>query len=107
MAGAIRRVGLLASERSRAIRFAFESGEATISSSNPEMGEARESVPVEYEGDALTVSFNAQYVLDFLSVVTGSKVQFQLKDDSSQGLLVPVGEDGSLDYRYVVMPMRL
>jgi DNA polymerase-3 subunit beta len=107
MAGAIRRVSLLASERSRAVRFGFASGAVTITSSNPEMGEAREVVAVEYEGPDLTVSFNAQYVLDFLGVVTSPKVQFQLKDDSSQGMMVPVEEEGDLDYRYVVMPMRL
>jgi DNA polymerase-3 subunit beta len=107
MAGAIRRVSLLASERSRAVRFTFGAGAVTIASSNPEMGEAREAVAVDYQGEELTVSFNAQYVLDFLSVVTCPKVQFQLKDDSSQGMMVPVDEEGDLDYRYVVMPMRL
>lgn len=107
LAGAIRRVSLLASERSRAVRFTFESGAATISSSNPEMGEARETLPVEYEGEPLTVSFNAQYMLDFLGVVPSGKVRFELKDDSSQGLLVPVEEGGDMDYSYVIMPMRL
>jgi len=107
MASAIRRVSLLASERSRAVRFGFASGAVTITSSNPEMGEAREVVALDYDGPELTVSFNAQYVLDFLGVITSPKVQFQLKDDSSQGLLVPIEEEGDLDYRYVVMPMRL
>lgn len=107
LAGAIRRVSLLASERSRAVRFSFEKGMATISSSNPEMGEAREALPVDYDGAELSVSFNAQYVLDFLGVVPAGKVRFELKDDSSQGLLVPVGEGDGMDYRYVVMPMRL
>ncbi len=108
MSNAIRRVSLLASERSRAVRFAFEEGTATISSSNPEMGEARESLPVSIEGgEELTISFNAQYVLDFLGVVAGEEVEIQLKDDSSQGLLLPAGGDSELRYEYVIMPMRL
>lgn len=107
MAEAIRRVSLLASERSRAVKFEFSTGTATITSSNPEMGEARESVPVEYAGDALEVSFNAQYVLDFLGVAVGEEVDFHLKDDSSQGMLVPASEEDDMDYRYVIMPMRL
>ncbi len=107
MAAALRRVSLLASERSRAVKFSFTAGGATITSSNPEMGEARESLPVGYEGDEITVSFNAQYMLDFLSVSTTDEVDIDLKDDSSQGLMKPVSGDDDLKYNYVIMPMRL
>ena len=108
MAGAIRRVSLLASERSRAVRFKFAPGEATVSSSNPELGEAVESVAVQYEGDEIEVSFNAQYITDFLSVVEGEEVVFRLKDPASQGLLEPreTSSETSL-YKYVIMPMRM
>lgn len=108
MAGAIRRVSLLASERSRAVRFKFTAGEVTISSSNPELGEAVETVAVQYEGDELEVSFNAQYVLDFLSAVEGEEVVFRLKDPDSQGLLEPREQSSeSSRYKYVIMPMRM
>lgn len=108
MAGAIRRVSLLASERSRAVRFKFVAGEATVSSSNPELGEAVESVAVQYEGEELEVSFNAQYVLDFLSAVAGEEVVFRLKDSASQGLLEPREQSSETSrYKYVIMPMRI
>lgn len=107
MGAAIRRVSLLASERSRAVKFTFQEGGVTITSSNPEMGEARESLPVGYSGDELTVSFNAQYILDFLAVSTTDEVLVELKDDSSQGLMKPVDDDDDLNYQYVIMPMRL
>ena len=108
MAGAIRRVSLLASERSRAIRFKFAPSEATVSSSNPELGEATERVAVQYEGEELEVSFNAQYILDFLSAVEGEKVLFRLKDPASQGLLEPGEETNETSrYKYVIMPMRM
>lgn len=108
MAGAIRRVSLLASERSRAIKFKFTPGEATISSRNPELGEAKESVPVQYEGSELEVSFNAQYILDFLAVVEGEEVVLRLKDSASQGLLEPHKKSSETsNYKCVIMPMRL
>lgn len=108
MAGAIRRVSLLASERSRAVKFRFAGDEATVSSSNPELGEAVESVAVQYGGEELEISFNAQYILDFLGAVDGESVVFRLKDSASQGLLEPQenGEE-STRYKYVVMPMRM
>jgi DNA polymerase-3 subunit beta len=110
LAGAIRRVSLLANERSRAVKFGIDSGRIEISSQNPELGEARETIEAAYQGPSLSVGFNGQYLIDFLNVTGSSEVTFELKDDSSQGLLRPAapkdGADGT-DYRYVVMPMRL
>jgi DNA polymerase III subunit beta len=107
LAGAIRRVSLLANERSRAVKFGIEAGRVEVSSQNPELGEARESIDAGYQGSAIQVGFNGQYLLDFLNVAAASEVTFELKDDSSQGLLRPAGENEERDYRYVVMPMRL
>lgn len=105
--GAIRRVCLLANERSRAVRFALEAGKMEVSSQNPELGEARETVEVDYNGEAVQVGFNGQYLIDFLSVAGVDQVNLELKNDSSQGLLRPSEQSEDLDYRYVVMPMRL
>jgi DNA polymerase-3 subunit beta len=107
LAGAIRRVSLLANERSRAVRFGIESGKVEVSSQNPELGEASETIEAGYEGDAFQIGFNGQYLLDFLNAAGTSEVCFELKDDSSQGLLRPAENGEDKDYRYVVMPMRL
>ena len=107
LTGAIRRVSLLANERSRAVRFGIESGRVEVSSQSPELGEARESIDAGYEGEAIEIGFNGQYLLDFLNASDAAEISFELKDDSSQGLLRPAGDDEGRDYRYVVMPMRL
>lgn len=105
--GAIRRVSLLANERSRAVRLGIEAGRVEVSSQSPELGEARETIEVGYDGDAMQIGFNGQYLLDFLSASDSPEVCFELKDDSSQGLLRPAETGDGKDYRYVVMPMRL
>jgi DNA polymerase-3 subunit beta len=102
---AIRRVSLLSSERGRAVKMSLDDGRLEVSASSPELGEARESLPLEYAGDAVEIGFNAQYLLEFLAVVGTDEVALEVKDAESQGLLRPVGDDGG-DYRYVVMPMR-
>ena len=107
LAGAIKRVSLLANERSRAVRFGIENGKIEVSSQNPELGEARESLEAEYAGDSMQIGFNGQYLLDFLNVADTTQVLFELKDESSQGLLRPADDSTERDYRYVVMPMRL
>jgi len=103
---AIRRVSLLSSERSRAIRLSLQAGSLELAASSPDLGEARESLPVEYAGDAVEIGFNAQYILDFLAAAGGDSVRIELKDSESQGIFRPDGPGGD-DYRYVVMPMRL
>jgi len=102
---AIRRVSLLSSDRGRAVRLGLEEGKIELTASSPELGEARESLPVDYAGAGVEIGFNAQYLLEFLGVVGTDQVALELKDGESQGLLRPSGEDGG-DYRYVVMPMR-
>jgi DNA polymerase-3 subunit beta len=105
MTAALRRVSLLSSERSRAVRVALAEGQLELLATSPDLGEAKESVPTEYSGGPVEIGFNAQYLLDFLAVVGTDAIELQLKDSESQGLLRPAGGP-ALDHRYVVMPMR-
>jgi DNA polymerase-3 subunit beta len=106
LTSAVKRVALLSNERSRAVKFEIDKGKVEVTSSSSEFGEAHEQLPVEYAGPALTISFNAQYVLDFLNVVETDVVSLSLKDEVSQAVMKPVGADG-YDYTYVIMPMRI
>jgi DNA polymerase III subunit beta len=103
---AIRRVALMADERSHAIRFHLEPNQIVISSQNAEEGEARETIQAEYGGEETDIGFNAQYLQDFLNVVGEGKVSFEFRDGSSQAQLRPA-ESSEYDYKYVVMPMRI
>jgi DNA polymerase-3 subunit beta len=103
---ALTRVSVLANERSRAVRIAFRDGKAEVSSRNPELGEASESLDVEYGGGDMEVGFNGKYLLDFLAVAGTEKVLFEVKDEVTQGVMRPVGGP-SAEYTYVIMPMRL
>jgi len=103
---AIRRVALMADERSHAVRFHLGDSELVISSQNAEEGEASESIQTDYKGDETDIGFNAQYLQDFLNVIGEGAVAFEFKDGNSQAQLRPA-EGGDYDYKYVVMPMRL
>lgn len=105
----IRRISLVANERTRAVRFDFAPGKLTVSSTNPELGDARETVPIDYAGNPFHVGLNAAYVTDFLSAVDTPSVSLDLKDENSQciGRPASTSEDLPYDYLYVVMPMRL
>ncbi|HEX7155051.1 MAG TPA: DNA polymerase III subunit beta [Thermoanaerobaculia bacterium] len=105
----IKRISLVANERTRAVRFDFAPGKLTVSSTNPELGDARETVPIDYAGAPFFVGLNAAYVMDFLSATDTPSVSLDLKDENSQCIGRPAtqAEDLPYDYLYVVMPMRL
>jgi DNA polymerase-3 subunit beta len=116
---AVRRVSLLASERlGKAVRLELSAGKLELSSKT-EMGEAQESLSVEYDGEGMSIGFNARYLLDFLSVVGTSSVKLEMnpaRSGDDDGKAVDAGDkpgqfrpdpEGDLEYRYIVMPMHL
>jgi DNA polymerase III subunit beta len=100
----LRRVSVMSKERASAVRFDLEDSSLTISSSSPDLGEAREEIPVDYKGDKVTLGFNARYMLDVLGAMTSEKVTLELQDSLSPVL---IKEDGNEDYKCVIMPMRI
>jgi DNA polymerase-3 subunit beta len=116
---AVRRVSLLASERlGKAVKLELSSGKLELSSKT-EMGEAQESLSVAYDGDGMSIGFNARYLLDFLSVVGSSSVSLEMNPSGAgdeEGKAVEAGDkpgqfrpdpEGEMEYRYIVMPMHL
>jgi len=101
----IRRAAIMSDEKLRAIRLSFKTGTLELTASSADAGEAREIVPVEFEGETLDIGFNPQYLLDFVGVCASDSISISLRDSETQGLLRPVGAS-DLDYRYVVMPMK-
>lgn len=106
LAAAVRRVSLLSAERSKGVKFYLEKNRVRFFSSNPEIGEARDRLDVDYRGQDLEIGFNAQYLLDFLTTVTAENVVFEIKDENSAVLLKPETEEG-LKNIYVLMPMKI
>jgi DNA polymerase III subunit beta len=106
LAAAISRVAQFADERSRAVRLKLEKGELKLSASSTESGESEDSLETDYNGEPLTIGFNAQYITDFLRAVGPGDVRLELKDPQSAGQLRPA-ESEDYKYRYIVMPMRI
>jgi DNA polymerase-3 subunit beta len=106
LTAAIQRVAQFADERSRAVRMRMEKGELKLSASSTETGESEDSLETNYNGDSVTIGFNAQYLLDFLKATGSGEVRLEFKDAQSAGQLRP-GEGDDYKYRYIVMPMRI
>ncbi len=100
----LKRVSLLVNDRSRGIKFSLSSGLLELSTSNPDLGEAREEIAVEYKGDHFHIGFNARYFLEVLGVMEDEKVNLELNGEVGPCVLRSGVDKGFLS---VIMPMRI
>lgn len=103
---AIKRVAILSDERSRTVKIAVGNNALEITASHSDLGEAHETLEVEYSKEELQVGFNYQYLLDFLQTADEPDVSFEFKDSESAAQL-RTQPSTDYNYRYVVMPMRI
>jgi DNA polymerase-3 subunit beta len=101
---ALRRVSLLSNEKTRPVRIDFDPQHLTLCSNTPEMGEASDQISTAYQGDNLTIGFNARYLMEALAVTAESDVCLELTDAVNPVILRPSGNDS---FFYVIMPMRV
>jgi DNA polymerase III subunit beta len=106
IASAIKRVAILSDERSRTVKLMLANGSMEITASHSDLGEAHETLEVDYEKEDLEVGFNYQYLLDFLTTADEPDVSFEFKDSESAAQL-RTQPPSDYNYRYVVMPMRI
>jgi DNA polymerase-3 subunit beta len=99
---ALRRAEIMTSEKANSVKLAFGRNTLAITANSPEVGEARESLAVNYKGKELAIAFNPKYLIDPLNALTEDEVFIELIDELSPGVLKINGA-----FLYVVMPMRL
>jgi DNA polymerase III subunit beta len=98
-----RRVSQLA-QRNAPLRLSFAPGELKVAASTPDVGDAEETMPAVFEGEALEIGFNPDFLREGIESVEGDEVMLRLISPLRPGLLQPVDNE---DFRYLVMPIRL
>ena len=101
---AIKRISIIAEERSRAINISFFKNQLEIYTSNPITGEGKEVIPADYKGEEIKLGFNAKYLIDILNAITSEKVIMKLKDKESAAIINPTDNQ---KYTCVLMPMDI
>jgi DNA polymerase III subunit beta len=104
--GVVRRVSLMA-QRNAPLRLRFEDGSLTLSAQTPDVGEASEAVPVNYQGEQLEIGFNPQFLQDGLESVGAEEVRLRLISPLRPGLIESVGAEEENHFLYLIMPVRL
>jgi DNA polymerase-3 subunit beta len=99
---AVRRVALLSSEKSNSVKLNFTKNNLEITANTPEIGEAHESLPVQYKGKEFSIAFNPIFLQDPLRNLPDDEVHLDLIDEMSPGV-IKIGTP----FLYVLMPMRI
>jgi DNA polymerase III subunit beta len=99
---ALRRAEIMTSEKANSVKLTFGKNNLAITANSPEVGEARESLAVNYKGKELAIAFNPKYLIDPLNALTEDEIFVELIDELSPGVIKINGP-----FLYVVMPMRL
>jgi DNA polymerase III subunit beta len=100
---ALKRAQLMSSE-TRGVKVAATKEGVTIASDNPDLGEVREELEAEYNGEAIAIGFNPKYVVELLLQMSSDQITIALGGELDPGLIRPLTGD---DYLGVVMPMRI
>ncbi len=105
LAAAIRRMAVVASDQTHRVRMAFGDGTLSFRVQTPDLGEAEEEMPVDYQGDPLEIGFNANYLLEVLRHMPDDDILMQFKAPERAATFLPAS--GAPDYLCLVMPLRL
>ena len=97
---AVRQAAVLVPRESRAVALTFKQGKMVVESSSPESGDARVEMPVKYEGEAITIHFNPDYLLDGTKAMNNEVITLEMKDSSRAAVM-----RGGTDYLYLIMPI--
>jgi DNA polymerase-3 subunit beta len=101
----VRRISLLASDKTNSVKLAFRPGEIEVSVDSPDVGAANEKIDVPYDGKEMQIAFNPEFLMAPLRSLDSQTVVFNLIDEMSPGVIrVPSDTGGFL---YVLMPMRV
>jgi DNA polymerase-3 subunit beta len=104
LAAALRRVAVMAEERNKPVKFMLGAAALKLSAVSHDLGEAEETLDVDYAGAEVTIGFNSRYVLDAIGPIEKDQIVLEFKDSLSSGVIKSVEEEG---YCCVIMPMRI
>ena len=101
---ALQRAAILTTDKFKGVRMLLGVGTLKINSTNADQEDAQEELEIGYEGDALDIGFNVNYLLDVLANLKNDQISFSLGDSLGSALITMPNSD---KFKYVVMPMRI
>ena len=107
LTSALKRMSVIASDQTHRIKMSFNTGMLKFSVTTPDLGEASDELPVNYNGDQLDIGFNATYLLEILRYMPTEQVRLTFMAPERAATIEPEGWDDPAKYLCLVMPLRL
>lgn len=99
----LKRVAVFYSKNTPSVKFSLSNDFLEISIKNPDMGDFKEEIPVDYQGDKLEISFSFTFFQDLLGALDAERVQLELNGSMNPCLVTVPQRD---DCQFIIMPMR-
>ena len=100
-------MSVIASDQTHRIKLSFNAGMLKFAVTTPDLGEAADELPINYDGDPLDIGFNAAYLLEILRFMPTEEIKLTFKAPERAATIEPQGWDSNADYLCLVMPLRL
>jgi DNA polymerase III subunit beta len=100
----MKRMAILSTDKYKGVKFSLTKGNLGILSVNPDIGDAKESIPLDYKGGKLEVGFNARFFIDVLLVMESENVTLEFNDAVSPAI---ISGDNDPGFFALIMPMKL
>jgi DNA polymerase-3 subunit beta len=100
----LERAAVMANERTNIVKMAFDKGNLSLAANTPDVGDAKDTMEILYEGDPMNIAFNYKYVLDALKVIESDDVRVEMNGALSPTLFKAKEEN---DYLCLVMPVQV
>jgi len=100
----LRRMGVMSTERFSGVKIDVHDQRMVLTSTNPDVGEAKDEIDVSYNGDPIEAGYNVRYLIDAMEPVDENIVSFEVRGDEGPGV---IGSAGNKDYMCIIMPVKL
>ncbi len=104
LGSALRRASLLSKDANNTVRLKFEEGQIVMTANTTDIGNIREVIPADFQGEELMVGYNLKYLLDFLKVSSSENIYMKLSGNLTPGVML---EEDNASFTYIVLPLRL
>lgn len=102
----LRRV-LIFKTRNNSVTFSFTDNKLILERTTPDKGEAREELDINYTDLAITVAFNGNFIIDFLTHIESKEIEICMNDGESSFIFKPISDSDDVNFIYVVMPLNI
>ncbi len=101
---AVRRIKIMANERSNGVKLIMKEGEMTVAANHPSLGDAFEKFPINYSGKEFEIGFNAKFLMDILSIFGDEDIRMEFNNELSPAV---IRSTKNQNYLCIVMPLKL